>query len=228
MALYQRACDLGSPVACNDLGILFESEPNRAVPLLERACALGLPRGCSNLAYFVAREPNGLDRATELVDGACAKSDAWACVQLGDYTYGGPKVTHQHGRAFTAYERGCELHDWTGCARAAWMLREGRGVARNVGRATERFRMACQNEEYGGCYGLGATLIEDAQNESDWRRALEWLDLACSHDHADACALQALEIAKAHGGLTPESERLFARACRLGSEHACRVGAPEP
>jgi uncharacterized protein len=229
-ALYQRSCDLGSAIGCNDLAILVGGEDaGRAMTLLERACSLGLARGCANWGVQILRSEPGekeRQRAVELLSAACEQSDGYACAELGDAWYGSFERSgaSAYGRAHVAYEKACKLGQVGACASEGWLLRNGEGTSKNAGRARELFRFACEHDSYAGCAALGYDLMDDAKNADEYAEGARWLKVACEHDEAFGCfsmgvaMIASEDAARLDGGLA-----LLKRSCALGSSDGCRL-----
>lgn len=226
-ALLQRACDLGSAVGCNDLGILAWQDADRALPLLERACTLGLARGCANFGVELLRGPRHeqeLDHALDLLDGACQQADGYACGELGDALY----AAHERignaalGKAHGAYEKACGLDYVEACVSDGWLQRGGEGAARNGKKALELFRFACDKQTYSGCAALGFSLVKDANNQADLDEGARWLGTACQHDQWLGCFMLGHLVRQSS---SPDAAKhaieLFRRACKLGSANGC-------
>lgn len=228
-ALYRRACELGSAVACNDLAILMGEDLAQAMPLFERACSLSLTRGCANLGVQILRhQPSDgeRDRAVGLLSASCEQADAFACSELGDAMYAafermGPSA---HGRAHVAYEKACKLGHVDACSNDGWMFRNGEGTTKNPARARELFRFACERESYAGCAALGYDLIDDAKNAEEYAEGTRWLKVACEHDEAFGCfSMGAALISTGDSRSLSSGLALLTRSCALGSADGCRL-----
>ena len=230
-ALLQRACDLGSALACNDLALLFEDESQQALPLLQRACDLGLTRGCANwgvLSWRVGSSDAERDRALETLVRACDASDAFACNEAGDVQYSlqGTKGDAMLGKAHASYEKGCKLGRTSSCLNDGWMLSRGEGTGRDRARALELFRLVCDQQSYEGCAALGYELTESAQNGADTAEGERWLKLACEHDAAFGCfTLGAGMLGRGDRAAVESGLVLLKRACALGFADGCRYAS---
>lgn len=232
-ALYQRACDLGSALGCNDLAILFGNDVEHAVPLLERSCSLGLTRGCANLgSELLWGEPSraARTRAIGLLSQACEQADPYGCDELGNALYDAEALGEKgsFGRAHTAYEKACKLGRAMGCLNDGWMLRRGEGTPKDPQRSRQLFRFSCDQQVYAGCAALGYDLLDDAQNPAEYAEGARFAKLACEHDEAFGCF--SLGAALAYG--TPgdaqkmnEGLALLARSCKLGLSDGCKYAA---
>ena len=110
-AFYERGCDLGNGLACNNLGDALEyglSVPrdlSRAASLYERACHAGRPIGCANLGHLLEH---------------------------------GEGVAQDVARARTLYRDACTAGDTYGCLHAQLLAAEDAGAPRDPGRARSR------------------------------------------------------------------------------------------
>jgi TPR repeat protein len=220
-ALYERACNLGSALACNRLGVAREHDVERAIPLFERSCTLGLTRGCTNLAYMLTQDPARVGQGAALFEKSCQASDAIACAGLADLHYSGGGIPKDDARAFASYERACALEHWTACASSGWMMRRQEGGARDRKLALARFRAGCEHRDYRSCYGLGVAMVEDAQNQHETARGEEWLDFACEHGELGACVFLGFRLILPDGTIPIAAQRSLTRACKLGHDEAC-------
>ena len=229
-ALLERSCELGSALGCNDLGVVVWADEGRSLPFLERACELGLLRGCTNLGIMLAHDASKHDRALELLDDGCTKSDALACAKLGDILYEEPEATRPLSKAEASYEKACKLEQADACIGAGWMQLRGEGTEKSPERAQESFKFACDHDNFRGCAGLGFVLIGRANNATEAEQGAHWLRVACDHDSGFGCFMLANRVATESQRLTAEARELFAKACRLGVKPACAAStaAEEP
>jgi uncharacterized protein len=227
-ALLERSCELGSALGCNDLGVLVWADEARSLPFLERACELGLLRGCTNLGVMLAHDASKHDRAVELLDDGCMKSDPLACAKLGDILYAEPEATRPLSKAEASYERACQLEQADACIGAGWMQLRGEGTEKSSERAEESFKFACDHDNFRGCAGLGFVLIGRANNAAEVEQGTHWLRVACDHDSGFGCFMLANRIATENQRLTAEARELLSKACRLGVKPACAAStAPD-
>ena len=89
--LYQQACDEGSMLECNLLGIMYATGDGvtqdlaRAVTLLQQACDGDVMQSCSRLGVMYANGagvPQDFGRAVALLQQACDAGEAQGCSQL--------------------------------------------------------------------------------------------------------------------------------------------------
>jgi TPR repeat protein len=224
-ALYQRACDLGSAIACNDLAILLEKDASRAVPLLEKSCNMGLDRGCTNLGAVISSDVNELGRARKLFEKSCSRSDPLACAMLADLAYVGRGMARDLTEAGRAYAKACELGHSESCVSSGWMLDGGEGTAKDPTRAVELFRLACTRKSYSGCAALGYKLTQAPTNREEFEQGMHWMGVACDKQEASGCFLLGVRFTNVKGGMNPEARQLFTRACKLGHSRACEFAA---
>jgi TPR repeat protein len=221
--LYQRACELGSALACNDLGVLVEADRKAAIPLFEKSCGLGLPRGCTNWAVLLMDDKSHHNRIVELLRGACDKKDGLACNRLGDWLYSLDDSQNKVSEIHRIYDRGCVLENWDACASSAWMLKAGLGTSPDPTLARDRFRLACDHERYHGCLGLGISLLEDNPRDQQRDYAVSLVEKSCDKSIAAACYYHGALLVSQDGTIPKSAHRQFERACQLGDERGCKL-----
>jgi TPR repeat protein len=125
--LFQRACDLGSPAGCNNLGLAYKraqgvpEDHALAMTSFERACSGGLSEGCSN-------------------QGVLYEHGLGVSVNLGD--------------AQRLYQQACRRGSALGCSNLGALYAQGRGVVANDQAAARLFGEACSAGSAIGCSNL--------------------------------------------------------------------------
>jgi TPR repeat protein len=221
--LYQRACTLGSALACNDLGVLLEADRKAAIPIFDKACELGLPRGCTNLAVLLMDDTSQHRRITELLRRSCDKKDGLACSKLGDWIYSSDDTHDKLREAYRVYDRGCTLEDWDACGSSAWMLKSGVGISPDPTLARDRFRLACDHDRYLSCMGLGVSLLEASPGDQQRDFAVSLIEKSCEKSVAAACFYRGAMLVNEDGTIPNSARRQFERACQLGDERGCKL-----
>lgn len=107
--LFERGCELASPLACGGLGAELAHESatptrERGWQLLEFACAHGQAQGCASLLELIHDDATA-ERTLDIWARACADNSGPACCELGEFrgAQGRKSVARQLAR------RGCEL-----------------------------------------------------------------------------------------------------------------------
>lgn len=230
--LYRRACELGSALACNELGVLVEADPKQAMAFFEKACGLELPRGCTNLGVLLMNDTSHQDRIIELLRGSCDQEDGLACNKLGDWLYSVDSDPKKLDAVYRLYERGCALGNWDACTSAAWMQKDGAGTTADATLARNRFELACNHQCYRGCLGLGISLLEENPPDPQRDHALSLIEKSCANNLATACYLHGMLSVSQDGTIPNAARRQFERACQLGDERGCPLvsldALPEP
>jgi len=180
-AWYQRGCDLGERVSCNNLandhyyGDGVAQDFAAAARLYERACREGEPVGCANVGFiseYGDGVPLDMKRAAEMYAIGCSGQSAYACLHaemIEEYRKG---VPHDPVKAVEKWRRACDARDAKACAyldalsvlvhhaevrarlRVAYlgvMYEDGKGVARDEARALALMKKACGQAVKLGC-----------------------------------------------------------------------------
>lgn len=93
--MFHRACDKGSPGACNNAGLTYQNgikgstiqkDIYKAIEMFSKSCELGHPNGCFNLSviYLTGKDgiPKDLPKAFELSQKSCNMMHPWACANI--------------------------------------------------------------------------------------------------------------------------------------------------
>mgnify|MGYP000287634253 CR=1 FL=1 len=124
---YEKACELGSAAACNNLGVLYhtgrggEVLETRAQASYERACDGGLGPGCFNLARLQDRGAENAPLALPVLqkfERACDLDHGPACLLLARWLQVGQRVDPDPARASALWQRACELGEAEACVKA--------------------------------------------------------------------------------------------------------------
>jgi TPR repeat protein len=150
---YERGCDLGGGLACNNLGDALayadgvDRDLVRSAAMFERACRLGEAMGCANLGYmFEHGEGVSRDRprARELYRDACASGDVYGCIHaemLARQDAGAPR---DPPRALAYWQRACAIADARACAYVGVMYEDGvDGLSRDAEKSNDAMNRAC-------------------------------------------------------------------------------------
>jgi TPR repeat protein len=158
---YERGCDLGAALACNNLGDALaygdgvERDIVRSAAMFNRACRLGEAMGCANLGYMfehgegVVRDRG---RAGELYRNACASGDVYGCLHaemLARQDAGAPRDPEH---ALTYWQRACTHADARACAFLGVIYEDGPdGVSRDAEKSLQAMNRACSMGDERGC-----------------------------------------------------------------------------
>ena len=158
---YQRGCDLGSTLACSNLGDAYEygdSVPRdlaRAASLYDRACHAGNPLGCSNLGHLVEHgEGVARDaaRARALYRDACSRGEVYGCLhaQLMALEPAGPPADPM--ASLERWRRACDRKEARACAFVGLIYEDGPdGLARDEAKSLQAMSRACDLGFRAGC-----------------------------------------------------------------------------
>jgi TPR repeat protein len=178
-----------------------EQDRDKARELLTRACDLDEPRACDLL---IARYNRDLFEKTEaLYQARCAKDDAEACEQWGDY------LEDDKRAAMAAKRRACELGADDACV---WVVNEiyyGSGDT-DAAEGDAFLEAACKRKLPATC-----TRLADEIATSEKARAQKLYAAACAQGHVRAC----LDLGTKAG--QARAVKLWSARCDDGDHDAC-------
>jgi TPR repeat protein len=223
-----------TPALAGALGGLgcFSPAPERRGPLdaglrrAERECDAGDAGGCERAGRLYLKGagtgvPQDLNRASELLERACAADRREACVALGTAR----AMRGDRAGGAELYRRACEAGSAEGCYALAEVTR-----ARDPDGAAELFGRACDEGFTAGCYSLGASLARGDFQKRDLPRAARLFDRACSAGDGRACFALAFQLERGSGVnadpqrasvLFGQSRKFFQELCSVGEAYAC-------
>lgn len=197
LTLFERACDLTSPVGCNAAGDAYRggkgatTDPAKAIALYERACT-----------------------------GSDAELYAPACKSWGTMAYfgeaGGAKDA---ALALRAFMRACRYGEPDTCAYLTTLVVETGSAPEPV---IEVLEEACAAKHEHGCIALGNQLASSPK-ESDRRKAYEVFSASCGRNADDGCLRQA-DLLSDGWGITKDlakAEAIYRDRCDGGRAAAC-------
>ena len=163
---YERGCDLGAGLACNNLGdaLAYADGIARDLPrsaaMFDRACHLGEAMGCANLGYMYEHGEGVLrdrERARELYHGACASGDVYGCLHaemLVRQDAGAPRDAQQ---ALAYWKRACAVASARACAFVGVIYEDGPdGLSRDADKSLEAMNRACSLGDEHACEWMKA------------------------------------------------------------------------
>jgi len=123
---FQRACDGGNLLGCNDLGMCYSGgtgvprDDVRAVEFYQRACKGGYLDGCDHLGHHYERGNGVRDRdlaqARALYQRSCDGGATSGCTDLGRMYETGIGVPKDTPRAGSLYQKACSAGDTNACS----------------------------------------------------------------------------------------------------------------
>lgn len=169
--LNQKACDLGSGWACNNLGydyMGYDDEVNphalkdyaKGIKLMTLACdSYGIGSACTSLSYAYEKG-HGVEEALDESLRYAVK----ACEGVNEPSAGG-------------------------CVRAGYGYNEGEGAAKNLDKSLYYYEQACNGGDSDGCYGAGYHYEYEIRKRTKKTRkkAKYFYALACEMGDQDAC-----------------------------------------
>lgn len=199
LSAYERGCDAGSALACNNLGALRAAgtadrppNPGVAAEAFVRACAAGEPSACNNLAFVkggLVATPRRGPRGATVYKLRCSGGIQVGCAGWGERIDVVPKGTPvQPKDAASAFERACEAGLGTACVNLGALLYMGRGVAQDRARAEKLFAETCFRGDASACGEQGTALLTlRMDHPRDVRAGFGFLERACKGGEEDSC-----------------------------------------
>ncbi len=199
-AAYERGCDAGSALACNNLATLraegyagLDPNPIAAREIFERACTAGEPAACNNVAFVIGglpASPRRGPRGARVYKLRCGGPFQVGCVGWGERRDVVPRGTPVDvAQAVAALERACQGGLTTACVNLGAFLYLGRGVTRDRARAEKLFSESCFRGDASACGEQGAALLTlRMDHPKDKKAGLGFLERACNAGEEDACA----------------------------------------
>ncbi len=207
---YRKACDLGNPAACDNLGLMHsrgEAVPKNAelaFKLFSKACEAGYPNACLHLGR--AHEtgsgtPASADQAARYYASVCAtdpaarkgyplveKAVAVACFNLGSMKLRGLGIPIDIGEGRRLVKLGCIRGNADSCTAWGVALTQAWGSEpADLKRAAELYQRGCEGGSVDGCYNLAVAYRDGDGLQRNQQRADETFSKACSMGLAAAC-----------------------------------------
>ena len=164
---YRRACDLGLPIACSNLGVLQQKggtpqDYSAAITLFRKACKQGEPAGCLSLGTVHEHGrglPVDLPEAYRLYRLTCEKNYLRGCVYQADQLRDGKGVGVDPTAAVALLRRVCAQRPaknrdtaiGLACYELARMYEAGAGAHASTDQIRESLRRGCELGEKRAC-----------------------------------------------------------------------------
>jgi TPR repeat protein len=239
LALYTRACQLGSAAGCTDQAKTLGNIKYRASgrewiatmqDLLESACQRGNTAGCEQLAHEIEGGQVLNDdprRPHELRVANCKNGSSASCFILGYAHRNGKSLPRDPELTASYYKRACELDPKS---RYCKELRDWEMVTRQkppevppICRedALTGCRPRCKKKDAAACFWLAA-----------WQRSRSDAERLCAGGQSEACLLAAYLLADERVEQPPASwapayRRLLQAGCDRKERRACRALAAD-
>lgn len=199
---WQARCEAGNAKACGSLGLMYSqgisvpADKARGLELRARACELGRAIACS-LGGYQAKEEGDRERARSLLTRACELDYVSACDIAAELTEDGDAKLALYQRRADLYGALCERDH----VRACW-------IAANI--HVDKASFLPRDED-------------EARRYKD--REIGLREIGCEQGAADDCASLGLtfEMGKLVERDIVRAQELYARACELGDEGACKT-----
>ncbi|RUM58762.1 MAG: hypothetical protein DSY60_01030 [Persephonella sp.] len=122
---FSKACHMGSPIGCNNLGLMF---------------------------YYGYGVKQNFKEAFEYFERACKRGEAVSCNNIGTFYFFGYGVKKDKKNALKYYKRACDMGSALGCKNLAIMYKYGYGTSINENKATRIYRRGCKQSNKGKNY----------------------------------------------------------------------------
>lgn len=124
------ACSKGDSLACNRIGILYESgntvkkNLTKAKQYHKKSCQLKLGKGCKDLAQILTEEEN-YGKAFQYYSEGCNLNNSDACSDLAFLFEKGKSVELDYSQAKKYHEKACNLGNEKSCKKYAYLDKNG-------------------------------------------------------------------------------------------------------
>ncbi len=233
-AYYQRGCDLGDGVACNNLADMFfrgaglPQDKPAGVKLLQKACALAYPPACYRLAVITLRGillKNDPAAAATLLKKGCDLGDAPSCNDLGYAYMDGNGVPRDKARALEAITASCDRGLPRGCGSLGTFYMMGTLTAADYPKARGLLAKACAGDDFGSCSNLGYMIEAGEGAAADPKSAAQYYAKACTGGDAYGCGNLGVLLAAGRGGVPADDAAALPKlsaGCAEQAGEACR------
>lgn len=189
---YEKSCSLGSPVACNEKGLIHwnNQENASALEMFSKACKMGEAVSCNNVGHYFYEGRGGEDKREQSLDGyqkACDMNHMPACNTLGVLSQNGVYSEKNVQQARIFFEKACKGGNGWGCYNAAQLYKGGVSVEQSDSVANAFFREACNLKIGPGCNWLGAQYRDSKGTNKNDREALNYFEKACNFGEQSGC-----------------------------------------
>ncbi|MGD0799755.1 MAG: serine/threonine-protein kinase [Terracidiphilus sp.] len=136
------------------VSLFKQSRLPEAAVLFDQACTMGTPVACDNLGVMYANgngvaKDDG--HAATLYSKACDAGDALGCSNLGNIYSSGRGVSKDSARAAALYLKACNLSNAIACSNLGNLYRFGNGVERDADKARQYLGLGCKMGNQWGC-----------------------------------------------------------------------------
>jgi|GEM_PF-5949250 len=221
----EARCKKGDPKAClaRAEAIVDSSEPGEdedASAWFEAACDLDAQTCLRGSEWAMTRNGHLVEFALELLQKACAKDVAAACVAAGPFLERpGVGDAPKPVAALQAFEHACRLGSPAGCVELGRMLRDNRQTPQDPKKARVLWQKGCEGGHAPACIALASADRDGWGGPPNRTRALELYDGACNAKSKEACMWAKFERARGTLAVAPDEPARDAilAACPRGS-----------
>jgi uncharacterized protein len=238
---YERGCDAGDVVACNNAGGAYtRSDKAKAEKYRLKACDLGSAEGCSQASQWMLEREDPASKAQsaalaakakEIHQKMCAAGDPAGCFGVGIAVRQESEDQAQKyfREAMAIWQKRCDAGDLYGCYRVGIAYGEESGVPIDYERSKRMLGDACDKGHLDSCAEL-AHLFKSSDDKRDDARAAELFERACVAGIEERMPCREAGFLLVDGGGVPVDKaravRLLENGCGQGDEWACfKVGA---
>jgi hypothetical protein len=187
-------------------------------------CDLGDAASCTRLGYLLAHGEQGFvrddKRALGFYERACGVGYAPACFNIGVLHAQAGDAPKEQQIAATYWDRACSDGYPPACSNLGALYARDASSTKARAQAVELFARACSGGDPVGCMNAVVVMRRMDQAEVD-HDVGALLDLACDGDVAAGCFELAGWLTQ-HGAAQGSANAALEKACRLGSQDACR------
>ena len=218
-----RAVSPGMPPAptCNLPGDLEVCQPE---------CEAGNQESCAVLGLMYAQDgaPNNVAHAVALLQTSCAAKVPLGCGGLGSLYVEGIGVPKDVKKAQELFVFACGGGDGLSCESLGGIYAMGMAGPPSITEAVKWYEKACDLGRPAPCAMVAAAIEDGALGPTaDRARVPLLLKRACVGDISTACEMlgKAYERGERVVRDLREADRLYAKACSLGSQRGCQAAA---
>jgi TPR repeat protein len=170
-ALFDRSCNLGWKLACNQKAGAPKEAPVPATPTAQ-------PH-----QQRMTQRPT--DRAP--LEESCQEGDTDACLGLASMLLDGVGGPRDAKRALGIYKTACDQQDQRGCSSLGLAYLEGRGTKKDPAKAEKYLVESCNSNSAYACGALGE-IYAARKSDADQSKARAAFDRACHKGDSRSCA----------------------------------------
>lgn len=131
-------------------------DEKKSLLFLEKACDLKSSRACNNVGTAWSEGNNGAGdkdhaKARKYYEKSCGLKNGLGCFNLGNVFRLGEGIAVDLKLAFANFKKSCDFDEAKGCTEQGIMYYEGKAVPKDVKKATELLERACTLGSQAAC-----------------------------------------------------------------------------